>query len=144
MAARSFLTFVAGIAIALAIPALGRTPIFQDVAEGEFYTNSLNALVSRGVIRGYGDGRFGPNDTVTRAQLAVVLNRYDRTVIDPLRNEIELIRQKLQLGQCADKTVQAGETCDDGNKISGDGCARDCQKEGIPVPVCDASTIGET
>lgn len=33
-------------------------------------------MAARGIIGGYGNGMFGPNDNITREQLAVMLWRY--------------------------------------------------------------------
>ena len=46
---------------------------------------------------------------------------------------------------CGNGRVEFGETCDDGNEVSGDGCTDDCQDEGCiaqtpgypGVPICD-------
>ena len=35
---------------------------------------------------------------------------------------------------CGDNVEQLGETCDDGNTVSGDGCAATCQAEAEPPP----------
>ncbi len=48
---------------------------FPDVDYNAYYANAVNAMVARGVIKGYDNGNFGPNDYVTRAQLATVLDR---------------------------------------------------------------------
>jgi hypothetical protein len=42
---------------------------------------NLNGL---GVINGYGDGRFGPSDTLTREQAAVILTKLAEAVGKPL------------------------------------------------------------
>lgn len=42
----------------------GWTTPFSDVAEGDWYTPFVSTLNSQGVINGYDDGRFGPNDAV--------------------------------------------------------------------------------
>ena len=34
--------------------------------------------ISNGVVSGYGDGRFGPDDPITREQAAVILRGYAR------------------------------------------------------------------
>lgn len=49
---------------------------FTDVREGEYYTFAINWAVERGIVRGYGDGAFGPNDDITRQDLAVILRSY--------------------------------------------------------------------
>jgi len=50
-------------------------PAFADVAPGDPAAEAIAQLAARGIIRGYGDGRFGPDDTVLRAQLAALLAR---------------------------------------------------------------------
>ena len=47
---------------------------FVDTA-GNPYLQAIYELTARGVIRGYGDGRFGPNDTTQRAQMAAFIAR---------------------------------------------------------------------
>ena len=49
---------------------------YGDVAEGAWYTEAIRWATSRGIIGGYGNGNFGPNDNITREQLAVMLWRY--------------------------------------------------------------------
>ncbi len=50
-------------------------PHFTDVATENPPTDAVAQLAARGVIRGYGDGRFGPDDPVMRAQAAGLLIR---------------------------------------------------------------------
>ena len=42
---------------------------------------------------------------------------------------------------CGNKVVDAGETCDDGNKIAGDGCSAGCQLEGIAGPIAVGALV---
>ena len=49
---------------------------YGDVAEGAWYTEAIRWATSRGIVGGYGNGMFGPNDNITREQLAVMLWRY--------------------------------------------------------------------
>ena len=49
---------------------------YSDVAEGAWYTEAIRWATSRGIVGGYGNGMFGPNDNITREQLAVMLWRY--------------------------------------------------------------------
>lgn len=48
---------------------------FRDVAATGWESGYVNVAVSRGLISGYGDGRFGPTDQVTYAQAAAMLIR---------------------------------------------------------------------
>lgn len=49
---------------------------FTDVASGQWYTDAVNWAAANDIVAGYGNSLFGPNDTVTREQMAVILYRY--------------------------------------------------------------------
>lgn len=49
------------------------TVSFTDVPSGQWYSAPISRCVKAGVISGYGNGKFGPNDRVTREQAAVIL-----------------------------------------------------------------------
>ena len=57
-------------------PAAAGASDFNDVAEGMWYTNAIAWAAENGVVSGLGNGKFGPNDNITREQLAVMLYRY--------------------------------------------------------------------
>ena len=57
-------------------PAVAYTGRFSDVAENAWYAAGVEWAASVGIAAGYEDGRFGPNDPVTREQLAAFLFRY--------------------------------------------------------------------
>jgi hypothetical protein len=42
--------------------------LFNDVPEGQYYTDSTAFLYQRGTVKGYGDGSFQPGKLVTRAE----------------------------------------------------------------------------
>ena len=48
---------------------------FSDVAQDAAYAEAVRWAASEGLMSGYGDGRFGSDDPVTREQLAVILWR---------------------------------------------------------------------
>jgi alpha-tubulin suppressor-like RCC1 family protein len=50
-------------------------PTFCDVDDNTPYSTAITQLAARGVIRGYQDGCFGPNDTTQRAQMAAFIAR---------------------------------------------------------------------
>ena len=59
----------------------GRPPMdgggsFSDVPSGVWYASAVRWMAAQGIAGGYGDGRFGPDDSITREQLAVMLWRY--------------------------------------------------------------------
>lgn len=49
---------------------------FTDVPADDPLMVPLSWAVSRGIVNGYGDGAFGPEDPVTRQQLAAMIYRY--------------------------------------------------------------------
>lgn len=49
------------------------TPVFEDVPSTMWCYQSVIDAVNGGYMSGYGGGKFGPNDAVTRAQIAQVL-----------------------------------------------------------------------
>ena len=49
---------------------------FTDVPAGKYYSKAVAWAVANKVVTGYGDGKFGPDDTITREQLAAILYRY--------------------------------------------------------------------
>ena len=57
-------------------PAVNYLMRFADVPEGAWYTEAVRWAAAQGVVNGCGNGKFGPNDNITREQLAVMLWRY--------------------------------------------------------------------
>ena len=49
---------------------------FGDVAGGAWYTQAVRWAAGCGVVKGYDNGCFGPDDAVTREQMAAILYRY--------------------------------------------------------------------
>ena len=46
---------------------------FSDVPEGKYYTKAVLWAASEGLVDGYSDGTFKPNNTLTRAQILTIL-----------------------------------------------------------------------
>ncbi len=57
-------------------PAVTGGGIFTDVAPSAWCAPAITWAAERGIVGGYGNGMFGPNDNITREQLAVMLWRY--------------------------------------------------------------------
>ena len=49
---------------------------FSDVPEGYWSSDAIAWAVEHGVVGGYGNGTFGPDDNLTREQMAVILFNY--------------------------------------------------------------------
>jgi len=48
---------------------------FSDVDSGSWYNEAVSTLANMGILNGYGNGLFGPEDTMTRAQFAAICVR---------------------------------------------------------------------
>lgn len=55
------------------------SPVFKDVANGQFYTPAVMWAYANGIATGYEDGRFYPGKSITREQLCTFLYRYRST-----------------------------------------------------------------
>ncbi len=49
---------------------------YVDVENTDWYGTAVRWASAEGIVNGYADGKFGPNDPVTREQLAAILHRY--------------------------------------------------------------------
>ena len=49
---------------------------FDDVDPAAYYAEAIRWATTEGIAGGYGGGLFGPDDPITREQLAVMLHRY--------------------------------------------------------------------
>ena len=49
---------------------------FTDVAADAWYNNAISTMVNAGIIQGYEDGTFRPNNNITRAEFAAIASRF--------------------------------------------------------------------
>ncbi|MBQ6431641.1 MAG: S-layer homology domain-containing protein [Oscillospiraceae bacterium] len=57
-------------------PEVERTDSFTDVPDNEWYSDAVAWAAQKHIVDGYGNGKFGPQDSITRQQLAAILYRY--------------------------------------------------------------------
>ncbi|MDR1217307.1 MAG: S-layer homology domain-containing protein [Oscillospiraceae bacterium] len=57
-------------------PAVTGGASFDDVADGQYYTDAVAWASGSGIVTGVGGGRFSPNGSITRQDMAVILARY--------------------------------------------------------------------
>lgn len=48
---------------------------FTDVSADSWYNDAIQAAVANGLVSGYADQRFAPNQNITRAEMAVILSK---------------------------------------------------------------------
>lgn len=64
------------VALALSVSsvvALAATPSFTDVADTANYAEAVNTLAALGIVTGYEDGTFKPEDNITRAEVTTMV-----------------------------------------------------------------------
>ena len=60
-------------------PAVTEACPFTDVKAGSYYEAPITWAAANGIVTGYSADRFGPDDPITREQLAAILYRYAQT-----------------------------------------------------------------
>ena len=82
---------------------------FADVPEGAYYYDAVLWAAVNDIVRGYGDGRFGPDDNVSRQDLAVILMRYAALIKHelPEAREYQVFADNADIGEYALEAVAA-------------------------------------
>ena len=57
-------------------PVVDYAMMFDDVDPVSWYGEAVRWAASEGIVNGYGNNQFGPNDPITREQMAAMLYRY--------------------------------------------------------------------
>ncbi len=57
-------------------PGTAAEDLFSDVADGKYYTEAVAWAAENNIVSGYDNGKYGPEDSITREQLATILWRY--------------------------------------------------------------------
>ena len=57
-------------------PQVDGSMTFKDVPDGAWYTDAVKWAAANGVVNGYSEEAFGPDDDVTREQIVTILYRY--------------------------------------------------------------------
>lgn len=89
-------------------PAVSGTDSFTDTEKDSWYSTAVTWAAQQGVISGYGDGRFGPDDPVTREQMVTILHsyaencKYDVTA----RNDLSAFTDAGQISSFAVESMQ--------------------------------------
>lgn len=60
-------------------PRVSSENVFTDVEAGSWYENAIIWAYSKGIVSGYSDTQFAPDDSVSREQVAAILMRYIQT-----------------------------------------------------------------
>jgi hypothetical protein len=107
---------------------------FTDVPTNHTFHSDIDWLVDHGITTGYGGGLFGPEDNVTRGQMAAFLHRYNtefgsgETIVTALsvpwaatNGTVSITPDGVEFGPYADGGAAGGSVCYsgmDGNPLS--------------------------
>lgn len=58
------------------------TSTFNDVSESDWYYNAVSVASQLGIVSGYGDGNFGPNELISRQDMAVMTYRTAKNIMN--------------------------------------------------------------
>ncbi|MCL2164556.1 MAG: InlB B-repeat-containing protein, partial [Oscillospiraceae bacterium] len=61
---------------------------FPDVPSDSWYNTAVSVMTKMGIIRGYPDGTFRPDDSITRGELAAIAARFARAMSMEGNNEV--------------------------------------------------------
>ena len=89
-----------------------RKTLFSDVSPSVWYNGYVNLAYANGLINGYGDGTFGPDDPITYGQLATVALRllgYTSAEIGSVW-PLDYTAFADELGLCGSLTLRAEQT----------------------------------
>ena len=125
--------------------------MFADVPSGAYYEQAITWAANHRIVEGYGGGMFGPDDAITREQLAAILYRYaDYKGWD--------VSAAVELNAFSDGTTVSGYALvpvkwavaegliagASGNKLVPQGNALRAQTAAILMRFCEAVIPGET
>ncbi|MWV47538.1 hypothetical protein GRF59_28580 [Paenibacillus sp. HJL G12] len=85
---------------ALGLSSVNKTFDFKDIEEKEWYHQAVQIGYSYGLVDGYSDGFFKPNDKITRQESMVILSRVMKLV--GLNKEIDNTKQQELINHFAD------------------------------------------
>ena len=93
---------------------------YSDVTEGTWYAEAVRWATSEGIVSGYGNGAFGPNDPISREQMAAMIYHYEQTYGDGGFTGNWMYRLPFSdLDQISDWAFESVAWCDMHDVISG-------------------------
>jgi hypothetical protein len=91
---------------------------FTDCDDGAYYGKYINWASDNGIIGGYGNSLFGPDDPITREQMAAILYRFS-SFLDALPDDMESLLDYPDADTISDYAKNAASFCRDTGIISG-------------------------
>lgn len=118
--------------------------MFKDIDPKAWYAKAVEIVVDAGLMGGYPDGLFRPNEYLTRSELASVLSRYlyrDGVFTDILPNILPCI-VKISAITGAGTSAGSGVSIGTGQILTCAHVVKDAQK--LSVETCQGAVDGKT
>jgi hypothetical protein len=74
------IVIISVVALTAVAATAGAVHLFPDVPDTHIFAESIEWASSEGLMNGYANGNFGPQDPITRGQVAEVFHRYNTTL----------------------------------------------------------------
>jgi len=91
-----------GTAATVGAASIAGSSVFRDVPAGSYYDNAIGVMFQKGIIKGYADGRFGPDEYVTRGQLAVMFERLRADLTGQVIDQSSSVRSRSSRSSSSD------------------------------------------
>lgn len=115
--------FVLGGLIASNIESVRAIISFPDVRTGTYYKEAASTMAELGFITGYENGNFGPDDTLTRGQGAVIMNRMwqelvRQGVVEPVGTTVSTSSRSISSSSSSSTTSSSTSSTSSSNSSS--------------------------
>jgi hypothetical protein len=91
---------------------------FDDCDYSNYYGRYVDWAAKEGIIKGYGNGKFGPEDQITREQMAAILYRF-ADFLGVLPNDADTVLNYPDAGGISSWAVSAALYCQNAGIITG-------------------------
>ena len=100
-------------------PETEATSAFADVAADMYYADAVNWAAANNIVTGYDDTSFGPDDTITREQMAAILYRYAQYKGYDVTTGGMALNEYTDAGQISEYAVPAMQWANENDLITG-------------------------
>ena len=100
-------------------PEAEATSAFADVAADMYYADAVNWAAANNIVTGYDDTSFGPDDTITREQMAAILYRYAQYKGYDVTTGGMALNEYTDAGQISEYAVPAMQWANENGLITG-------------------------
>ena len=86
-------------------PSVDGKTTYVDVNKSKWYNDAIDWVSTVGIMTGYGDNKFGPDDVITREQTAKVLHKYTMYLDIPLEGVLNKYKDANKISSWAQESM---------------------------------------